>query len=56
MNFFMMNKSVMHFSIVAIIFDSNASSFYQEENIEEPYFSVSLEVEDIDSSYYYVND
>ena len=36
--------------IATILFDSNASSSYQEENIEEPYFSVFLEVEDTDSS------
>ena len=38
------------------LFDSNVSSFNQEENIEEPYFSVSLEVEDIDSYSYDVVD
>ena len=39
-----------------LLFDSNASSFYQEANIEEPSFSVSLEVEDPDSSSYDVDD
>ena len=34
------------------LFDSNASSFNQEANIEEPSFSVSLEVEYLDSSCY----
>ena len=29
--------------VAATLFDSNASSFNQEANIEEPYFSVSLE-------------
>ena len=33
-------------------FESNASSFNQEANIEEPYFSISLEVENMDSSSY----
>ena len=36
--------------VVHILFDSNASFFNQEENIEEPYFSVSLEIEDSESS------
>ena len=35
--------------VATTLLDSNASSFNQEENIEEPCFSVSLEVEDIDS-------
>ena len=42
--------------VAAVLFDSNASSFNQEANIEEPYFSVSLEVENIDSSSYDVVD
>ena len=49
MNLFMMKKSCTVF-FATILFDSNASSFYQEANIEEPSFFVSLEVEDIDSS------
>ena len=36
--------------VFATLFDSNASSFNQEANIEEPSFSVSFEVEDLDSS------
>ena len=41
------NEEFTHKVLVAtILFDSNASSFYQEANIEQPYFSVSLEVED----------
>ena len=42
--------------IATTLFDLNASSFNQEANIEEPYFSVSLEVEDLDSSSYDVVD
>ena len=42
--------------VATTLFDSNASSFNQEENIEEPSFSASLEVEDIDSSSYDVVD
>ena len=41
--------------VAATLFDSNASSSYQESNIKEPYFSVSLEVEDIDSYSYDAN-
>ena len=41
--------------VATILFDSNASSFYQEANIEEPSFSVSLEVEVPDSSSYDAN-
>ena len=36
--------------------DWNDSSFNQEANFEEPYFSLSLEEEDIDSSSYDVVD
>ena len=42
--------------VATTLFDSNASSFNQEANIEEPSFSVSLEVEDLDSSSYDVVD
>ena len=42
--------------VATTLFDLNASSFNQEENIEEPSFCVSLEVEDIDSSPYDVVD
>ena len=42
--------------IVATLFDSNASFFIQEENIEGPYFFVSLEIEDHNSSSYDVDD
>ena len=46
-------EEVSHIVPVATtLFDSNASSFNQEANIEEPSFSVSLEVEDLDSSSY----
>ena len=46
-----------HIVLVATtLLDSNASSFNQEANIEEPYFSASLKVEDIDSSSYDVVD
>ena len=46
-------EEVSHIVPIATnLFDSNASSFNQEENIEEPSFSVSLEVEDLDSSSY----
>ena len=46
-------EEVSHIVLVATtLFDSNASSFNQEANIEEPSFSVSLEVEDLDSSSY----
>ena len=38
------------------MFGSNASYFCQEANIEEPYFSISLEVQDHDSSSYDNND
>ena len=41
--------------VFATLSDSNASSFNQEANIEEPSFSVSLEVEDIDSYSYDAN-
>ena len=34
--------------VATTLFDSNASFSYQEENIEETYFFVSLEVEDLD--------
>ena len=54
MKFFMMEKyHTVH--VATIIFVLNASSFYQEANIEEPYFSVYLEVEDLDSSSYDAN-
>ena len=36
--------------VATTLFDSNASSSNQEANIEEPSFSVSFEVEDLDSS------
>ena len=50
-------EEVSHTVLVATtLFDLNASSFNQEENIEEPSFSVSLEVEDLDSSSYDVVD
>ena len=42
--------------IATTLLDSNASSFNQEANIEEPSFSMSLEVEYIDSSSYDVVD
>ena len=42
--------------VTTTLFDSNPSSFNQEANIEEPYFYVSLEVEDIDSYSYDVVD
>ena len=42
--------------VATTLFDSNSSSFNQEANIEEPYFSMSLEVEDLDSSSYDVVD
>ena len=38
--------------VATTLFYLNASSFNQEANIEEPSFSVSLEVEYIDSSSY----
>ena len=42
-------EEVSHIVLVGVIlFDSNSSSFNQEENIEHPYFSISLEVEDPD--------
>ena len=44
-------EEVSHIVPVATtLFDSNASFFNQEANIEEPSFSGSLEVEDLDSS------
>ena len=50
-------EEVSHTVLVATtLFDSNASSFNQEANIEEPYFFVSLEVQDIDSYSYDVFD
>ena len=50
-------EEVSHTVLVATtLFDSNASSFNQEANIEEPSFSMSLEVEDLDSSSYDVVD
>ena len=50
-------EEVSHIVPVATtLFDSNASYFNQEANIEEPSFSVSLEVEDRDSSSYDVVD
>ena len=50
-------EEVSHTVLVATtLFDSNASSFNQKANIEEPTFSVSLEVEDLDSSSYDVVD
>ena len=50
-------EEVSHTVLIATtLFDSNASFFNQEANIEEPYFSASLEVEDIDSSSYGVVD
>ena len=53
---FFHDEKVSHIDLVAtILFDSNASLFYQEANIEEPYFSVSLEVEDLDSYSYDAN-
>ena len=42
--------------VATTLFDSNVSSFNQEANIEEPYFFVSLEVEDPDSSSYDFDD
>ena len=43
---FIHDEEVSHIVlVVATLFDSNASSSYQEANIEEPSFSVSLEVE-----------
>ena len=47
-------EEVSHTVLVATtLFDSNDSSFInQEANIEEPSFSVSPEVEDLDSSSY----
>ena len=38
------------------MFGSNASYFCQEANIEEPYFSIYLEVEDPNSSSYDADD
>ena len=50
-------EEVSHTVLVATtLFDLNASSFNEEENIEEPSFSMSLEVEDLDSSSYDVVD
>ena len=41
---FIYDEEVSHIvHVVATLFDSNASSFNQEANIEEPSFSVSLE-------------
>ena len=52
-----LEEEVSHIVLVATtLFDLNASSFNQEENIEEPYFYVSLEVEYLDSSSYDVVD
>ena len=46
-------EEVSHIVLVATtLFDPDASSFNQEANIEEPYFSMSLEVEYLDSSSY----
>ena len=46
------NEEVSHtVHVVATLFDSNASLFNQEANIEEPSFFVSLEVEGDSSSY-----
>ena len=50
-------EEVSHIVLVSTtLFDSNASSFNQEENIKLPSFSVPLEVEDLDSSSYDVVD
>ena len=51
------NEEATHtIHVATILFYSNASSFYQEANIEEPSFFLSLEVEDPDSSSYDVDD
>ena len=42
--------------VATTLFDLNASYFNQEANIEEPSFSMSLEVEDLDSYSYDVVD
>ena len=42
--------------VATTLFNSNASSFNLEANIEEPSFLVSHEVEDLDSSSYDVVD
>ena len=50
-------EEVSHTVLVSTtLFDLNASYFNQEANIEDPSFSVSLEVEDLDSSSYDVVD
>ena len=50
-------EEVYHIVLVSTtLFDSNTSSFNKEANIEEPYFYVSLEVEDIDSCSYDIVD
>ena len=43
-------NSTQQITVVTIMFHSNASFAYQEADIEEPSFSLSLEVEDTDSS------
>ena len=54
---FIYDEEVSHtVHVVATLFDLNASSFYQGANIEEPYFYVSVEVEDPNSYSYDVDD